>query len=128
MGLNNAQIITTKEIDVKFENTSSTIKKDIIGEFIFNLRLLNKERLFGIITRFCDIKHHDDVINITCRDVASHNEINKAENIEILNTIVKQIQNNLSFKIKYIEKETNNSNVVDILKKEFKNILKIKEN
>ena len=128
--MEDSPIIVSKEV---VENiniptfTESFIKKDIVGEFIFNLRLLNKDRLFGIITGFCDIKQIDDNIIITSNDVATNTEINKTDNLELINSIIKKIDNNLNLKIEYNEKENKKVNILEILKQEFKNILKVKE-
>ena len=104
------------------------ISKDKIGEFIFNLRKSNHDRLFGIVTNFCDIKIEDKFLKIVCKDPATFNEIEKIENKQILESVLVDIGLNFELNIEYTEKERKNINIVDILKKEFKNILKIKEN
>jgi len=45
----------------------------------------------------------------------------------LLNSVIKNIDNNLNLKLEYNEKENKKVNILEILKQEFKNILKIKE-
>lgn len=47
--------------------------------------------------------------------------------MELLNSVIKSIDNNLNLKLEYNEKENKKVNILEILKQEFKNILKIKE-